>query len=283
MRKALRYILILLLVQLSLGGMAQFRKALSSPGNRRQSDDAMFNIGLIGGPSTVHWHHFDVSKAEAWYLEDYTPELQLGYTAGLYFEAILTKHLSTGINLMYSRNKTDMQFSFDQFPYDWEDGNLLFKQRHYEVSSDYHTVEAVLPVTYYLLTSKDPVRPYFYLAPSVSYIATGNLHSVITDSFNNTQSNVVQDTTVAIVPDNHARFNFGATAGIGTQFRISMDYYYFLIKMGVQANWNFLNTFTEAQQANEFNNKRYDANTSATVTFIFPLKKRLFDACHIMR
>ena len=283
MRKALQYILVLLLVQLSIEGMAQFRKPLSSPSNRKQSDNAMFNLGLILGPNTTHWHHFNVAQAEEWFLEDYTPHLQLGYLGGLSFEAILSKHLSVGINAMYSRHRVNMDYTNERFPYDWSSNGLLYKQRRYELQADYHAVEATLPVTFYFLNPKDIVRPYIYVAPRFSYNFDGQVIHTVTDSIPKQKPVVYSSDTVSFAPINHVSFNVGATMGIGTQFRISMEYYYFLIKLEALANWNFRNTFSEKQLENEFYNKRYDADVAATITFIFPLKKRLLDACHIMR
>lgn len=282
MRQTMRYILILVLVLLSVGGMAQFRKPLSSPNNRKQSDEAMYNVGLFLGPNTTHWHHFNITDAQNWYLEDYTPKLKLGYSGGICFEAILSKHWSVGINAMYSRHRINMYYINKQFPYDWNNGTLLFKQRRYDLSADYHSIETSLPISFYMFSQKDPVRPYFYVAPSFSYQLGGNTIHTVTDSIPRQKPITMASDTASFVPINHVSFNVGATVGIGTQFRISLDYYYFLIRMGVSASWYFKNSFTKKQLENEFNNKRLDADAAATVTLIFPLKKRLFDACHIM-
>lgn len=277
MRKALRYILILVLVQLSVGTMAQFKKPLSKA--RKQSDEAMFNLGIIAGPSVTHWHHFNINEADQWFLKNYTPKLKLGYTGGLYFEAILNKHWSVGVNVYYTKHAISMQYINKQFPYGWDHG-ILYSERTYDLSADYQTVAATVPLTYYFFNVKDPIRPYLYVAPRVSYIIAGDFHQTITDSH---LQNPVTNDTALLAPDNHIGLNIGATLGVGLQFRISMEYYYFLVKAEALANWDFLNTFTEEQLKNEFYNKRQDANAAATITFIFPLKKSMKDACYIMR
>ena len=281
MPKVFRYILILVLLQLAVEGNAQYKKPLSSP--RKQLDNAMFNIGVIAGPNYTHWHHFDVAQADDWFLKNYSPEFQWGYTGGIYFEAIFSKHLSAGINALYARHRISMQYTNEKFPYDWNNSQLLFKQRRYELKANYHTIEAALPVTFYFFNPKDIVRPYIYIAPQFSYCIGGNnIHTVI-DSIPRKKPVIFATDTVPIVPTNHISFNVGATMGIGTQFRINTDYYYFLIKLEAKATWYFRNSFTKQQLENEFYNKRFDADAATTITFIFPLKKILRDACYIMR
>lgn len=280
MRKAFRYILFLVLIQLSVEATAQFRKPLSGP--KKQSDEAMFNIGIIAGPSVTHWHHFDVDDAEKWYLRNYTSNLQLAYTGGLYFEAILSKHLSAGVNVLYTQHNINMRYINEQYPHSWNNG-IQYSKRTYNVTANYQTVSAVLPLNYYFLNVKDPIRPYLYIAPRFSYIINGELSQNIEDYLQNSSSQTVLDTTRRIAPDNHVNFNVGATFGAGIQFRINTAYYYFLIKTEAFVNWNFLNTYTQKQLENEFYNKRHDADAAATITFIFPLKKSLKDACYLTR
>lgn len=280
MRKAFRYILILVLIQLSVEATAQFRKPLSGP--KKQSDEAMFNIGIIAGPSITQWHHFNVTEAEKWYLKDYTSKLQLAYTGGLYFEAILSKHLSVGVQLLYTQHNISMQYINEHFAHSWNNG-VQYSKRTYDITANYQTVSAALPLTYYFLNVKDPIRPYLYIAPRFSYIINGKLTQNVKDYIQSSSGQTVIDTTGQIAPNNHINFNVGATIGAGVQFRINTAYYYFLIKTEAFANWNFLNTFTKKQLENEFNNKRHDADAAATITFIFPLKKSLKDACYITR
>ena len=284
MRKAFRYILIFVLIQLNVEATAQFKKPLS--GSKKQSDEAMFNLGIIAGPSITHWHHFDVAEAGKWYLKDYTPKLQLAYTGGLYFEAILNKHFSVGINVLYTQHNVSLQYVNEQFPHSWNNG-ILYSKRTYDITANYQSVSATVPLTYYFLNVKDPIRPYLYIAPRFSYILNipnilnGKLTQNVKDYLQNSPAQTVIDTTDQITPNNHVNFNVGATIGAGVQFRLSTSYYYFLIKTEAFANWNFLNTFTKKQLENEFNNKRFDADAAATITFIFPLKKSLKDACYI--
>lgn len=279
MNKPLRVILTLVLIQLSMNAMAQFRKPLSKP--QKQSDEAAFNIGIIAGPSVSHWHHFNVSQAEEWYLEDYTPKLKLGYTGGLYFEAIVGRHLTVGASALYTKHIVNMQYVNDQYPYDWDNG-LLYLQRAYDVTADYQSVSLMIPVSYYFLKSKDPIRPYVYAAPRLSYIFQGEITKTVTDTKPGEQP-VSNSSSADLCPLNHTALNVGATAGLGLQFRISMDYYYFLIKTEALASWYFLNSYSKEQFENELINNRQDADAAVTITFIFPLKKVLHDACYNFR
>lgn len=279
MKKFFRVILILFLVQLTVEATAQFKKPLSKP--KKQSDEAMFNLGIIAGPSITHWHHFNVNQADQWYLKDYTPNLKIGYTGGLYFEAILNKHWSVGLSALYTQHNISMQYNNDQFAIGWDDG-IQYAKREYSINANYVTVSATVPLTYYFLSVKEVVRPYLYIAPRFSYIFNGYLTQNVKDYLQDSSVESVIDTTGQIA-NNHVRFNVGATIGAGLQFRISTAYYYFLIKTEALANWNFLNSFTKKQLENEFYNKRLDAEAAATITFIFPLKKSLKDACYIAR
>ena len=277
--KAFRYILILVLLQLTVDATAQFRKPLSKP--RKQSDEALFNIGIIAGPSITHWHHFNVAQADDWYLKDYSPKLQIGYTGGLYFETILGKHLSLGISALYTQHKVSLQYINENFPIGW-DNDIQYAKRTYDLTANYQSVAVTMPLTFYFFTVKDPIRPYLFVAPRLSYIINGTVTKDVTDAIPGSDP-IKNSQKEPLYPNNHTSLNAGATAGIGLQFRISMAYYYFLIKTEAFANWNFLNTFTEKQLENEFNNKRQDADAAATVTLVFPLKKNLKDACHITR
>lgn len=279
MKTLFRIILTLVMVQLTVEATAQFKKPLSKP--KKQSDEAMFNIGIIAGPSITYWQHFNVAQAADWYLKDYSPKLQIRYTGGLYFETILGKHLSVGINALYTQHNVHLEYINDKFPIGWNNG-ITYSKRTYDLLAKYQSVALALPLTYYFFTVKDPVRPYLYVAPRLSYIINGVITETITDATQS--SNPLNNSEFEVLcPSNHIELNVGATAGIGLQFRISMAYYYFLVKTEAFANWNFLNTFSEKQLENEFYNKRQDAEAAATITFIFPLKKSLKDACHITR
>ncbi len=280
MKKAFRYILFLVLIQLSVEATAQFKKPLSAP--KKQSDEAMFNLGIIVGPSITHWHHINVAEVDKWYLKDYTHQLQLKYTGGLYFEAILNKHWSVGISALYTQHNISMQYINDRFANGWNNG-IQYSKREYNITADYQTISATVPLTYYFLNVKEVVRPYLYIAPRFSYIINGEFTQNVKDYLQDSSIQSIIDTTGRIAPNNHVSFNVGATIGAGLQFRINTAYYYFLIKTEALANWNFLNTFTKKQLENEFYNKRFDAEAAATITFIFPLKKSLKDACYIAR
>jgi hypothetical protein len=174
-----------------------------------------------------------------------------------------------------------LEYINDKFPIGWNNG-ITYSKRTYDLLAKYQSVALTLPLTYYFFTVKDPVRPYLYVAPRLSYIINGVITETITDATQS--SNPLNNSEFEVLcPSNHIELNVGATAGIGLQFRISMAYYYFLVKTEAFANWNFLNTFSEKQLENEFYNKRQDAEAAATITFIFPLKKSLKDACHITR
>ncbi len=278
---------------------AQFRKAL--PNNRAARNDARLNIGLVGGPNFTTWFHFKSEESANWFLVDYKPKVSFnhlfesfGYFGGLSLEYMLGKNTSIGFNAIYSQNNVFLQYVNYFFPCGYQD----YVYKEYNLKADYKSVEAYVPLTYYVsLGATKNVKPYFYIAPRVSYIFKGDMayntltidSTLLSPELNEqgvpvekwkVDSILSEPLTVPFNTSNFRRLNVGGTVGIGSLFRINTSNYYMLVKFDVSANMNAISTYHAGEVANnEFNHLRYTLTGQASLTFMLPVKKRLKDAC----
>lgn len=279
-------ILVTVLVMFSTMAYAQYRKPLPSGRSIGQQRDATVNIGLLGGANFTYWYHPTHPMAADWYLYDYQPQFTVGYLGGIAMEFLVSNNFSIGFNAIYNRHNLQMQYANDHFPYQWNhtQSSIDFIQRTYTFEATYQTVELYLPLTYYItLPLSKNIKPYLYVAPRASYILDGQMKLTKTDllpSLTSSNTPLPINLTDSTAFADTLRFNFGATLGLGTQFKIDLDSYYLLMKFDVSANVYFRQTFNQADLINEFNHKRYFTDAQATFTFMLPLKKRLRDACY---
>lgn len=281
-------VLSVVLVMLSVTAFAQYRKPLPSGKYVGQQRDAAVNIGILGGTNFTYWYHARHPMAADWYLQDYQPQFKwdqfkLGYFGGIALEFMLSNNFSLGLNAVYNQHNLRMQYINEHFPSHWdnEHNEIVYIQRTYTLESEYKSVELYLPLTYYLtLPLNKNIKPYFYVAPRASYTLDGQMKLTKTDLLPDQQGDPI---TYPMGPEPFAdtlRFNYGATVGLGTQFKIDLDSYYLLMKFDVSANVYLRQTFNKMDLTNEFNYKRYFTDAQATFTFMLPLKKQLRDACY---
>lgn len=276
------------LALLTLTASAQFNKPLNSPRDRVQSTDARWNVGLIGGPNLTTWIHFHNPKASTWSLKDYTPIIfssqgnSLGYFGGIAVENMLRANLSVGLNVIYAQHKMQLGYTDDHFPYEWDasTNSITYSQREKTVKANYQTIEVYVPITFYTtLASSKNIKPYGYVAPRFSYVLSGDMTYQSTNSINN---KVISNNTCPILfnSSSYRTFNAGATVGLGSQFRININNYYFLTKLDISANLNAIPTFTKDEIINDdFKYLRFSADAHATLTLMLPIKKQLVGAC----
>lgn len=273
-----------------LSASAQFKKPLTSPRDIIQSSDAKFNVGVLGGGNFTHWQHFVSPEAADWYLANYKPSMRFGYFGGIAVEYMWKNNLSFGLNVIYEQHNVGLNYLNKSFPISFNN-NI---QRNYEFTANYQSIEAYIPVTYYITTGSNTVKPYVFAAPRVSYILGGNMSYSRTDM--DSLGNVIgtpQTSTVDFSEYSYSSYyninedydlnlgmlNIGLMAGVGTQFRFNTNNYYFLVKVDLSANVNGFQTFTKYDLMNEFNHLRYSADAHLTATFMLPIKKRLKGAC----
>jgi len=273
---------------------AQFNKALPNMRGNGQVNDAKVNIGILGGGNFTHWQHFDSSQASDWYLASYKPTLRLGYFGGIAVEYMWKSDLSLGLNVIYEQHNVGLNYLNESFPTAL---NHHIK-RKYDLTADYNSIEAYIPVTYYISTGSKNLKPYFFVAPRFSYILGGTMEYTRTDT---DQTGQVITPPLSLNADfseityasyygpftlfgndyeiDMGKLNIGLMAGVGTQLRFNTNNYYFLLKLDLSANVNGFQTFTKYALMNEFNHLRYSADAHITATFMLPIKKRLIGAC----
>lgn len=290
----------------ALTATAQFKKPLSSPRDRVGINDAKWNVGLVGGANLTTWLHFQSPEASNWFLQNYKTfdsispfKESLGYFGGIAVERMLKSNVSVGLNVVYAKHNVKLGYVDDHFPYAWDlvGDSILYGQIKKEFKAEYHTIEAYVPLTYYIgLASSKSIKPYVYFAPRFSYVLPisqnqmtysasylDTIGAPIIDHIDPITNDTVLKTMKNQVPFNGSAYrnlNVGGTIGVGSLFRFNTNRYYFLIKFDVSANMNAITTFKSGQIINnEFNHKRYSTSAYATITLMFPLKKQLQDAC----
>ncbi len=308
----IKFLCATLFVLLTLSATAQFKKPITSPRDRVGSSDAKWNVGLIGGANLTMWPHFSSPESSNWFLQNYktfdsiSPFTQsMGYFGGIGVERMLKSTLSVGLNVVYAQHNVKLGYLDDHFPYAWDTvgGNILFGQIVKSFTANYRTLEAYVPLTYYIgLASTKNIKPYVYFAPRISYVLPikqnkmtysasylDTIGAPIIDHIDTIiNGNVTTFDTVpmemnTLVPFNastYRKLNVGGTIGFGSLFRFNISNYYILVKFDISANMYAISTFKKGQIINEeFNHLRYSASAYATLTFMLPIKKPLQDAC----
>ena len=272
---------------------AQFNKALPNMRGNGQVNDAKVNIGLLGGGNFTYWQHFNSAQASDWYLAAYKPTLRFGYLGGIAVEYMWKNDLSVGLNVIYEQHYAGLKYLNEHFP----TALNQYIKRNYDFTADYNSIEAYIPVTFYISTGSKNLKPYFFVAPRFSYILGGTMSYTRTDTDQTGQVINTLNSTAVFSETTYASYygpinlfdneyelnlgmlNIGLMAGVGTQFRFNTSNYYFLLKLDLSANVNGFQTFTKYDLANEFNHLRYSADAHLTATFMLPIKKRLIGAC----
>ena len=277
-------------------------------------NDAKFNIGVLGGVNLTSWLHFDgPSSGGMW--GNYSQVIlekdgklfdsgSLGYFGGLSAEYMISQKFSIGLNAVYARHNFRLEHSNDRYPIGWNTihNSIHYAERKDYFSAKYHSIEAYIPFTYYLiLQSAKNVKPYGFVAPRVSYVFNQLPFNLGKTASQMTSGNTILDcyyplfhvlhaeqihpgehtteSTVGFSKDNYRLLNVGATLGLGSQFRINTSSYYFLVKFDISANFNTLSTYSRADALLYHHKVRYSADAHASLTLQLPVKKVMKDAC----
>ena len=261
---------------------AQFNKPLQSPSARKQSNDATYNLGLVGGGTLTQWIHFGGTNTP--YQVPITK--CIGFMGGLSLERMLSSNMSLSIEGMYAIRSFELTYDINQFPIAINEWNDIRKT----LDANYSEIFVQAPFTYYLNnTTGAVIRPYVFAAPRVSVIQNGGKMFWQKD---NLTTEVSENDTVNFNTSNFMPFNVGLVAGAGVLFRINTSNYYFLIKLDASYHAGFINTFSKAEREGTVENvigsgyidpyllgKRFSGNADLKLTLLFPLKKQLKGAC----
>ena len=274
---------------------AQFRKPLQSSSSRLNTNEALYNIGLVGGINSTYWLHTGGTKTK------YHQPFNFGLTGGLVVERMLNSTASVSLD-----------YNVLNFPVGLYDDNGNFndsKDYFRQLDVNYREIHVQALANYYF--SKSTIRPYAFGGLRVSVPMSGNMlwEKTELDPTTHQPINSTTDTTnVAMTAQNTWQWSIGVVAGVGVMFKLNVGNYYFLIKGDLSAHAalghftvikeepylyaSFLDSFTYEEQNGLSQNvvgagyidpyllgKRFNTDFTAKITFLFPLKKQLKGAC----
>jgi len=288
MKKA--YFLILAALLIGTTVQAQYNKALPSTRSQFYSNEAKYNIGLIGGATMTQWLHIGGTKTQ------YHHPLNFGIVGGLTLERKLQSNLSVGIEGLYAMRNTHLNYEVLNFPVSLGSGPEHNKDFYRQLDVTYQEVNVQIPVTYYM--GQGNIRPFVYAALRASLPLSGKeiwqkkeILNYGTPDQHYSETGATID-TVEMTAQNMRPWNVGLVAGVGVLFRINFSNYYFLIKADASYHSTIVNSFTNEEIHGDSQNVigasyidpyllSYRLNTDATarITILFPLKKQLKGAC----
>lgn len=274
---------IVLLVAFSLSAQAQFRKPLKS--ERRESNLAFsdYTIGLkFGCPWSV------MLDSE---LTEVTYQGNIGYSVGIVAERYFSK-FSLGIEGLFAQKGTEMHYDMS-----YQQSLSVNGIYHREFSWGYNVVSVRTPLTYYFKGTfkDDKVIPYLFIAPQVdiplAFNATLKQGKPVMEPTEQTTITTYGNFAETIKNNASPSLNISAIGGLGLMGRIPTDGSAIIIKFDVGANYGLRNLAEEGfiwrwdQTANKLVPKENSRiirahDVEAHLSVIFPIKKRLRDACY---
>lgn len=285
MKKA--YFLILAALLVGLSAQAQFNKPLVSSTSRFYSNEAKYNIGLIGGATMTQWLHFGGTKTP------YKYPFNIGIVGGITLERKLQNNLSIGIEGLFAMRNTVLNYEVLNFPVSlYEESKDFFRQ----LNAEYQEIEVQVPLTYYM--GQGNIKPFIYAAPRFSLPLSGKetwekkeILEYGTESQHYSETGVSYD-TIEMTAQSMRPWNVGLTLGAGVLFRINFANYYLLLKADASYHVSVVNSFTHEEINGESQNVigasyidpyllgyRFNCDATARITLLFPLKKQLKGAC----
>lgn len=284
MKKA--YFLILaVLLMVGTTAKAQYNKALPSH-TQFYSNEAQYNIGLIGGATMTQWMHIGGTKTQ------YHHPFNFGIVGGLTLEYKLQKNVTLGVEGLYAMRNTQLNYEVINLPVSLTESKDFYRQ----LDADYQEVNVQVPLTYYF--GQGNIQPFVYIAPRFTLPLSGKLvwqkKEILNYGTENQQFSTVGATvdTLEMTAQNMRPWNVGLVGGVGVLFKINLSNYYFLVKADASIHSTAVNSFSHEEATGESQNvigagyidpylMSYRLNTDATarITILFPLKKQLKGAC----
>lgn len=285
---------------------AQFNKPLQSRNSTVNINEAMYNIGLIGGINSTYWLHFGGTNTR------YNPSFNFGLNGGLTVERMINRYNSVSIEGYFVTRNTHLDYYVLNYPVSLGLGQQHNWDYFRQLDADYQEINVQGILTHYL--SKSNLRPYVFGGVRVSVPFSGKMMwqktrvmEYGTDNQQFSTTDIDYD-TVQMSAQNTPQFNIGLVAGIGVMYKLNVGNYYFLIKGDVSAHAtlasftvqedfpfiyaSLLNTFSHDEIVGESQNvigagyidpyllgNRINTDFTAKITFLFPLKKQLKGAC----
>lgn len=282
-----RYLVIgfFLFLSVTMSAQRQFRKPLKS---QKQGTNLAFSDYTIGVKLGCPWSLMMDSD-----LKKVTYSGNFGYSLGLVAERYFQR-LSVGVEGLFSQKGTKMYYDMPYQVSLTEEGKF-----HREYFMGYNVVSVRVPITYYFkgAVKDDKVVPYLFVAPQVDIPLKFN--ATLRDSkflYENPPSQTTITTygdygdTIRRAVNVKSLLNVSALAGVGLMARIPTESSAIIIKFDLAANFGLRNLAEEGfiwkkdssgklvRKENSRIIRSHDAE--ANLTIIFPIKRRLRDACY---
>lgn len=279
---------ILLFLSVSLNAQRQFRKPLKT---QNQGTNLAFSNYTVGVKLGCPWSYMPDSE-----LSKVIYSGNFGYNLGIVAERYFSK-LSIGLEGLFSQKGTKMYYDR---PYQQSlTANGTF---HREFYMGYNVATVRIPLTYYFkgAVKDDKVIPYLFVAPQVD-IPLGFNATIKEKQF--LFENPPTQTTITTFGgyeekriekiDAKSLYNASALGGLGLMGRIPTNGYAIIVKFDVGFNFGLRNLAEEGfiwkwdEQEKKLVKKDNDRiirshDLEANLTILFPIKKRLRDACYYM-
>ncbi len=272
----------------------RFNRAISSP--QIVMDYSTWNVGVKGGLliNDQIWSNLHVPKHNFHFgpvgglVVEYCPNPH-GYPLG--------GHFTIGLEALYAIRGTNMTYDHVFL--------TSYTQTGY-TKNEYHStlncLEGRIPLTFYFSTQEN-LKPYFMVAPTVSYIMGGTLnwkkHYVTWPVGNEdiAETKNVYEATADVGEANMKKLDVGLAVGAGVWWRYITRHYYFIFKFEVAYNYGFIDSFSPQEKLKEDGSvdvqeqlglgdlvydpvgTRHTQSFEVTASVMFPIKKLLKGAC----
>jgi len=289
--KKTAYHLIAALLLVANVAQAQFAKPLSEK-HQGASSDAQFNVGIFGGVSATRWLY--QGGANPQYEQPYVMYSQLDSTFvpnllnnslfGMTGEWKFSNYNTLGLEVAYARRSTQLSYQYTEPSIS---GTTTYNT---QIDIAYSELFVQIPLTQYLRPADKVFRPYIFIAPRITVPIKGGLGKLTTEV--NATPDTIANLSLEFNSGNMRRWNVGAVAGLGMQFRIDFNNaYYFMLKLDASCHYGILDTYSKQERegtavdenGNPINpymlGTRHIGNATVKLSILFPLKKIQKDAC----
>ena len=204
---------------------------------------------------------------------------------GLMGEWEFSNYHTLGIEVAYAQRSTQLSYQFTEPSIS---GTTTYST---QIDIAYSELFIQIPLTQYLRPASKVFRPYIFIAPRVTIPVKGGIGKLTTEA-NALAPDTLTNLSLEFNSGNMRRWNIGAVAGLGMQFRIDFgNSYYTMLKLDASCHYGILDTYSkyerEGNAVDENGNPinpyllgtRHIGNATVKLTLLFPLKKIQKDAC----
>ena len=260
--KRLAYIFLILLLVIGGNTKAQFAKPL--PKKQNPWNEAQLSVGIIGGLSATRWLHqggtntvYDQPITTIALDSTFLSSALNNALAGITIQKKLGEYNAIGLDVIYANRNTELDHNY-VVPNSLNSNSKIFVYNNVQYSELFFQI----PITQYLTSSTNTVRPYLFIAPRVSiplkgytiqeqdtlsYVSPNPSSRFYQNSRASSNSQAVPD-TIPFSSRNMRSWNIGAVAGLGVQFRIPLGNYYFDTKLDASCYLGLLNTYSKYER-----------------------------------